>query len=63
MVDQKQEKCYTPAQIEDAEKLCQLIQKVPDANRRMFSVSVLAYMSGFEAGLAAGRDVMAQNAR
>ena len=40
----KQEKGYTPDQIKDAEKLCQLMQKVPDAKRQMFSVSVLAYM-------------------
>lgn len=56
----KQEKGYTPDQIKDAEKLCQLMQKVPDAKRQMFSVSVLAYMNGFEAGLAIGRDAMAQ---
>lgn len=50
----KQEKGYTPEQIKDAEKLCQLMQKVPDAKRQMFSVSVLAYMNGFEAGIALG---------
>jgi len=55
----KQEKGYTPDQIKDAEKLCQLMQKVPDAKRQMFSVSVLAYMNGFEAGLALGRDAKA----
>lgn len=55
----KQEKGYTPEQIKDAEKLCQLMQKVPDAKRQMFSVSVLAYMNGFEAGLALGRDAKA----
>ena len=54
----KQEKGYTPEQIKDAEKLCQLMQKVPDAKRQMFSVSVLAYMNGFEAGLALGRDAV-----
>ena len=54
----KQEKGYTPEQINDAEKLCQLMQKVPDAKRQMFSVSVLAYMNGFEAGLALGRDAV-----
>ena len=54
----KQEKGYTPDQIKDAEKLCQLMQKVPDAKRQMFSVSVLAYMNGFEAGLALGRDAV-----
>ena len=55
----KQEKGYTPDQIKDAEKLCQLMQKVPDAKRQRFSVSVLAYMNGFEAGLALGRDAKA----
>lgn len=58
----KQEKGYTQAQIKDvensAEKLCQLMQKVPDAKRQIFSVSVLAYMNGFEAGLALGRDTV-----
>ena len=54
----KQEKGYTPEQIKDAEKLCQLMQKVPDAKRQMFSVSVLAYMNGFEAGIALGRDMV-----
>ncbi len=56
----KQEKAYSPDQIKDVEKLCQLMQEVPDAKRQMFSVSVLAYMNGFEAGLAMGQDVMAQ---
>lgn len=51
----KQEKVYTPDQIRDAEKLCQFMQKVPDEKRQMFSVSVLAYMNGFEAGIALGR--------
>ena len=55
----KQEKGYTPDQIKDAEKLCQLMQKVPDGKGQMFSVSVLAYMNGFEAGLALGRDAKA----
>lgn len=56
----KQENGYTPDQIKDAEKLCQLMQKVPDEKRQMFSVSVLAYMNGFEAGSALGRDAQAQ---
>lgn len=49
-------KNYTPDQISDAEKLCQLLQKIPDAKRQMFSISALAYMNGFEAGIAVGRD-------
>lgn len=51
-----QEKHYTPDQISDAEKLCQLLQKIPDTKRQIFSISALAYMSGFEAGIVAGRD-------
>ena len=51
----KQEKGYTPEQIKDAEKLCQLMQKVPDAKRQMFSVSVLAYI---EAGIALGLEML-----
>lgn len=59
----KQEKGYTPEQIEDAEKLCQLMQKVPDAKRQMFSVSVLAYMNGFEAGFVLGQDAPGRNTK
>lgn len=54
----KQEKGYTPDQIEDAEKWCQLLQKVPDEKRQMFSASVIAYMNGFEAGVALERKSM-----
>ncbi len=56
----KWEKGYTPEQIKDAEKLCQLMQKVPDAKRQMFSVSVLAYANGLEAGFALGRNAQEQ---
>ncbi len=56
----KQEKGYTPDQIEDLEKLCQLMQNVPDTKHRMFSISVISYMNGLEAGLAIGRDTRAQ---
>ena len=56
----EQEKSYTPDQIKDAERWCKLLQQVPDTKRQMFSTSVLAYMNGFEAGLAAGRDTQAQ---
>lgn len=59
----KQEKGYTQDQIEDAEKMCQLMQKVPDEKRQMFSVSALAYISGFEVGLALGWDAQAQDER
>ncbi len=59
----KQEKEYTQDQIKDAEKMCQLIQKVPDEKRQMFSVSAIAYMSGFEVGLVLGRDAQAQDER
>jgi len=47
-------------QIMEAERWFQLIQKVPEAKRRMFSVSVLAYANGFEAGLAMKRDAQSQ---
>lgn len=49
-------KDYTLDQIEDAEKLCQIMQKVPDSKRKIFSVSVFSYMNGFEAGIALERD-------
>lgn len=50
------EKGFTPDQIKDAERLCQLMQEVPDTKRRMFSVSVLAYINGLETGIVLGRD-------
>ncbi len=37
-------------QIDDAEKLCQLIQKVPDEKRQMVAAVVTAYIEGLEAG-------------
>lgn len=52
----KKAKHYTLEQIKDAEKLCQMLQQIPDAKRQMFSVSVLAYMNGLEAGLALGQE-------
>ena len=54
------EKDYTPEQINDVEKLCQIMQKVPDAKRQMFSVSALAYVNGLKAGIALGQDAQAQ---
>lgn len=48
----KKTKGYTLEQIKSAEKLCQMLQQIPDAKRQMFSISVLAYMNGLEAGLA-----------
>ncbi len=53
----KLEKGYTTEQITEAEKWFQLMQKAPDTKRQMFSVSVLAYMNGFEAGFLAGQDM------
>ena len=49
---------YTPEQISDAEKLCQLINSVPESKRSVFSIVMLAYMNGMEAGI-----VYAQDAR
>jgi len=58
----KQEKGYMLDQIKDAEKLCQLMQKVPDTKRLMLSVSTCAYINGFEAGFALGRDAQVEQA-
>lgn len=51
-----QAKEYTLEQIADAEKLCQLIQRVPESQHRLFAVSMIAYMNGIEAGIALERD-------
>ena len=56
----KQEKSYTAEQIRDAEKVCQLLQKVPDAKHQIFSISMLSYMNGLEAGLALGQNAQVQ---
>lgn len=45
----KQEE-YTLEQVMDAEKLCQLTQSIPEAQRQMFAVSMIAYLNGMEAG-------------
>ena len=51
------EKCYTPEQIADAEKMCKLINQIPSENRVFISAFMLAYMSGMEAGIAYAQDV------
>lgn len=56
----KQENGYTLESIKETEKWCQLLQQVPDERRLMFSVSVFAYMNGFEAGIALERNEQAQ---
>ena len=53
-----QEKEYTPEQISNAEELCELINSVPEGKRGIFSIVMLAYMNGMEAGM-----VYAQDAR
>ncbi len=45
------EKCYTPDQIADAEKMCKLISQIPAENRTFISAFMLAYMSGVETGI------------
>lgn len=47
---------YTPDQISDAEKLCQLMRDIPDGRRQLYAVSMMAYMSGCEAGAALERN-------
>ena len=53
------EKGYTPEQISDAEKLCQLINSIPEGKRSVFSVVMLAYMNGMEAGMVYAQDARA----
>lgn len=50
---------YTPEQISDAEKLCQLINSMPEGKRSVFSVVMLAYMNGMEAGMVYAQDARA----
>jgi len=47
----KQEKGYTPEQIFNTEELCKLINGIPESKCGIFSVVVLAYMNGMEAGM------------
>ena len=50
---------YTPEQISDAEKLCQLINSIPEGKRSVFSVVMLTYMNGMEAGMVYAQDARA----
>lgn len=52
-------KGYTQEQISDAEKLCKLINSVSEDKRGVFSVVMLAYMNGMEAGMIYAQDVRA----
>lgn len=42
---------YTPDQISDAEKLCQLMRDIPDGRRDFISFAIMAYMNGIETGM------------
>lgn len=57
-MDKKNKNGYTTEQISDAERMCQLINSVPEGKRSIFSVVILAYMNGMETGM-----VYAQDAR
>ena len=54
MMREKEE--YMQESKKAGDKLCQTMQKVPDAKRRMLSVSAMAYLNGLEAGLALAQD-------
>lgn len=41
---------YTQDQITDAEKLCQLIQDIPEPRRRLCTILMKVYMDGVETG-------------
>ncbi len=47
---------YTPEHIADAEKICQLLQDVPESRRQLCVLSMMAYMNGIEAGMALEHD-------
>ena len=51
---------YTPEQIHDAEKLCQLIQDIPETRRNVGIVFIKAYIDGFEAGAAYTNNLLRQ---
>lgn len=53
------EKGYTPDQISNAEELCKLINSVPEGKRGIFSIVMLAYMNGMEAGMVYAQDARA----
>lgn len=59
------EKGYTPKknctqkQISNTEELCKLINSVPKGKRGIFSVVMLAYMNGMEAGMVYAQDARA----
>lgn len=53
------EKEYTQEQISNAEELCELINSVPEGKRGIFSVVMLAYMNGMEAGMVYAQDAKA----
>ena len=53
------EKEYTPEQISNVEELCELINSVPEGKRGIFSVVMLAYMNGMEAGMVYAQDARA----
>ena len=50
----KQEKGYTPDQIKDAEKLCQLMQKVPDAKRQGTNNRITVFLYSLEPAATGG---------
>lgn len=52
MIDQAKE--FTQEQISNAEKMCQLIQSIPESRRQLCVVSMIAYMDGIEAGINMG---------
>lgn len=58
-VNMNQVKDYTPEQISDAQKMCELINSVPKGKRGIFSVVMLAYMNGMEAGMVYAQDARA----
>jgi len=53
------EKGYSPEQISDAQKMCELINSVPEGKRSIVSVVMLAYMNGMEAGMVYAKDAKA----
>lgn len=44
-------KGYSPEQISNAEKMCQLISRVPAGKQTFISAFMLAYMNGIETGM------------
>lgn len=47
-----EEKMYSQEQISDTRKMCQIIRDATDERHKLYTISLIAYMNGLEAGMA-----------